>query len=177
MRNEKQEWRKLLMTRILIVDDTANLRLLYRIELEAEGYEIIAVDSGTKALEVLAREKIDAIVLDLLLPDCFGLELLEKILARARHVPLVINTAYGQFCDNFQTWGAEAFIVKSSDLSELKRVLQRILAGRAESEMRNGNQETRPQHPAGKKQAVQKPPSPPPVALAQKRYNRVAPPL
>ncbi|MCI0693124.1 response regulator [candidate division KSB1 bacterium] len=93
------------MARILIVDNAANLRLLYRLELEAEGYEIIDVESGTKALEVLAREKIDAVVLDLLLPDCFGLELLGKILAWQRHLPLVINTAYEQFRDNFQTWG------------------------------------------------------------------------
>jgi DNA-binding NtrC family response regulator len=139
------------MPRILIVDDAANLRLLYRIELEAEGYEIIAVESGTKALEVLARERIDAVVLDLLLPDCFGLELLDKILAWQRQLPLVINTAYAQFRDNFQTWGAEAFIVKSSDLSELKEVLQQVVAGCAPNGKPNGRRENRLQYPLKKK--------------------------
>ncbi len=164
------------MARILIVDDAANLRLLYRLELEAEGYEIIAVESGTKALEVLANEKIDAVVLDLLLPDCFGLELLDKILTWQRQLPLVINTAYEQFRDNFQTWGAEAFIVKSSDLSELKEVLQQVVAGRAPNGKPNGRQENRWQHPMEKKNTDRKPSSPPPAALAQKSYGRAAPP-
>lgn len=164
------------MPRILIVDDAANLRFLYRIELEAEGYEIIAVESGTKALEVLAREKIDAVVLDLLLPDCFGLELLDKILAWQRQLPLVINTAYDQFRDNFQTWGAEAFIVKSSDLSELKEVLQQVVAGRAQNGKFDGRQESRQQHLMQKKNVERKPSSPPLAALAQKSYARAAPP-
>lgn len=119
------------MPRILIVEDAANLRMLYRIELEAEGYDVIPAKSGAEALEILATEKIDAVVLDLLLPDCFGLELLGNILAWQRHMPLVINTAYMQFRDNFQTWGAEAYIVKSSDLSELKEVLQQVVSGRS----------------------------------------------
>jgi DNA-binding NtrC family response regulator len=155
------------MPRILIVDDAANLRLLYRLELEAEGYEIIAVESGTKALEVLANEKIDAIVLDLLLPDCFGLELLGEILAWQRHVPLVINTAYEQFRDNFQTWGAEAFIVKSSDLSELKWVLKQIISGRIQGGAKNSRRENKLQSPHEKKASTLKSLSSSPAALVQ----------
>ena len=112
------------MARILIIDDAAKLRWLYRLELEAEGYEIVDVGSGVEALRALAHEKIDAIVMDLLLPDCFGLQLLDEILLRQRHLPLVINTAYGQYRDNFHTWGADAFVVKSSNLAELKNALK-----------------------------------------------------
>ncbi len=118
------------MKRILIIDDAANLRLLYQLELESEGYEIVAAGSGTEALEVLAHKKIDAVVMDLLLPDCFGLELLNEILSWQRHLPLIINTAYEQFRDNFQTWGADAFVVKSSDLAELKSALARAISRR-----------------------------------------------
>jgi hypothetical protein len=42
-------------------------------------------------------------------------------------LPIIINTAYGQFRDDFHCWGAEAFIVKSSDLSELKDALARAI--------------------------------------------------
>lgn len=160
------------MARILIVDDAANLRLLYRIELEAEGYEIIDVESGTKALEVLAHEKIDAIVLDLLLPDCFGLELLSEILKWQRHLPLVINTAYEQFRDNFQTWGAEAFIVKSSDLSELKWVLKQIISGHVQDGAENSRRENRRQSPLARKESNPKSSSSPPAAWAQKSHGR-----
>ncbi|MDZ7362274.1 MAG: response regulator [candidate division KSB1 bacterium] len=118
------------MKRILIIDDAANLRLLYQLELEVEGYEVVAAGSGAEALEVLAQKKIDAVVMDLLLPDCFGLELLNEILSWQRHLPLIINTAYEQFRDNFQTWGADAFVVKSSDLMELKGALGRAISRR-----------------------------------------------
>jgi CheY-like chemotaxis protein len=111
------------MARVLIIEDEANLRLLYRLELELEGYDIVEVGSGNEALEVLAHEKMDAAVLDLLLSDFSGLQLMDEMLSRQRYLPIIINTAYNQFRDDFHCWGAEAFVVKSSDLSELKGAL------------------------------------------------------
>ncbi|MDZ7289664.1 MAG: response regulator [candidate division KSB1 bacterium] len=116
------------MARVLVVEDEANLRLLYRAELGIEGYEVIDVGTGTDALEVLEHEKIDAVVLDLRLPDCIGLQLLDKLLSRQRNLPIIINTAYDQFRDDFHCWGAEAFVVKSSDLAELKNALARSIS-------------------------------------------------
>jgi DNA-binding NtrC family response regulator len=115
------------MARVLLVEDEANLRLLYRDELEIEGYEVSDVGTGADALKVLEYEKIDAVVLDLRLPDCYGLQLLDDMLSRQRDLPVVINTAYDQFRDDFHSWGAEAFVVKSSDLSELKEILARAV--------------------------------------------------
>jgi DNA-binding NtrC family response regulator len=115
------------MARVLLVEDEANLRLLYRNELEIAGYEVSDVGTGTDALKVLEYEKIDAVVLDLRLPDVYGLQLLDDMLSRWRHLPVIINTAYDQFRENFHSWGAEAFVVKSSDLSELKNVLSQVI--------------------------------------------------
>lgn len=116
------------MARILVVEDEANLRLLYRNELEVEGYEVSDVGTGTEALQVLEYEKIDAVVLDLRLPDVYGLHLLETMLSQRRKLPIIINTAYNQFRDDFHSWGAEAFVTKSSDLAELKNMLaQKVL--------------------------------------------------
>jgi DNA-binding NtrC family response regulator len=115
------------MARVLLVEDEANLRLLYRDELEIEGYEVSDVGTGADALKVLEYEKIDAVVLDLRLPDCYGLQLLDDMLSRQRNLPVIINTAYDQFRYDFHSWGAEAFVVKSSDLSELKEILARAV--------------------------------------------------
>ncbi len=115
------------MARILIIEDEANLRLLYRNELEIEGYEVSDVGTGADALKILEYEKIDAVVLDLRLSDCYGLQLLDDMLSRQHNLPVIINTAYDQFRDDFHSWGAEAFVVKSSDLSELKNVLARVI--------------------------------------------------
>jgi DNA-binding NtrC family response regulator len=115
------------MARVLLIEDEANLRLLYRNELEIEGYEVSDVGTGADALKVLEYEKIDAVILDLRLPDCHGLQLLNDMICRQRDLPVVINTAYDQFRDDFHSWGAEAFVVKTSDLSELKDVLSRAI--------------------------------------------------
>jgi DNA-binding NtrC family response regulator len=115
------------MARVLLVEDEANLRLLYRDELEMEGYEVSDVGTGADALKVLEYEKIDAVVLDLRLPDCYGLQLLADMLSRRRDLPVIINTAYDQFRHDFNCWSAEAFVVKSADLSELKEVLARTV--------------------------------------------------
>lgn len=115
------------MSRILIIEDEANLRLLYRLELEFEGYEIVAVGSGKEALEILAHEKMDAVVLDFLLPNLGGLQLLDDILSRQRYLPIIINTGYSQLRHDFHCWVAEAFVVKSSDLSELKGALAQAI--------------------------------------------------
>jgi DNA-binding NtrC family response regulator len=115
------------MARILVVEDEASLRLLYRNELEIEGYEVSDVGTGADALKVLEYEKIDAVVLDLRLPDVYGLQLLNDMLSYRRNLPIIINTAYDQFREDFHSWGAEAFVVKSSDLSELKHVLARVI--------------------------------------------------
>ena len=114
------------MARVLIIDDEAHLRLLYRLELEMDGYNVLEVGTGNEALNLLEQEKIDAVVMDLWLPDMPWPKLLEQVLARRPQVPIIINTAYEQWRDDFHCWGAEAYVVKSSDLSDLKHALARF---------------------------------------------------
>jgi DNA-binding NtrC family response regulator len=111
------------MARVLLVEDEAILRLLYRVRLEQIGYDIIAVGSAAKALEALAREEMDAVILDLGLPDCDGLQLLDEIVLRQPYLPVIIHTGYELWGDDFRSWGAAAYVVKSPDLSALKRAL------------------------------------------------------
>ncbi len=116
------------MARVLIIDDEAHLRLLYRLELELDGYNVLEVGTGNEALNLLEQEKIDAVVMDLWLPDMSWPILLEQLLVRRPQVPIIINTAYEQWRDDFHSWGAEAYVVKSSDLSDLKHALARFTA-------------------------------------------------
>jgi CheY-like chemotaxis protein len=109
------------MARVLLVEDEADLRLLYRVRLEQIGYDIVAVDSAAKALEVLTREEMDVVVLDLGLYG--GLQLLDEIVSRQPYLPVIIHTGYELWGDDFRSWGAAAYVVKSPDLSELKKAL------------------------------------------------------
>ena len=122
------------MAKILVVEDEANQRLLYRRELEDEGYEVIEADGGRKALEILeSGQRPDLVILDISMPDMDGIETLSKILARDNSIPVILNTAYSTYKDNFMTWSADAYIVKSSDLDELKSTIKRLLQERSGS--------------------------------------------
>lgn len=115
------------MKRILLIDDEALHCLLYRQEFEAEGYEILEACCCETARTQLAAREIDLVILDILLPDGSCFELLEQIVLKRREVPVIINTAYDAYRFNFKTWAADAFVVKSSDLTELKTKVAQLL--------------------------------------------------
>ena len=123
------------MTRVLIVEDEAELRRLYRIVLERKGYEIAEAGSGRDAMKILAYERIDAVVLDLGLPDISGLQLIDEIRSQQRHIPIIINTAYDILGEDFHEWGADAFVSKSFGPAALIRAMEEIVP--AELEMQH----------------------------------------
>jgi CheY-like chemotaxis protein len=115
------------MPRVLVVDDDESLRLLYTSELADEGYEIDAVSSGKEALEYIDGGKPDVVILDIKMEGMDGLAVLDEIMKRDKTIPVVLNTAYSNFKSDFSTWSADAYIVKSSDLSELKKTIKQVL--------------------------------------------------
>jgi two-component system, response regulator, stage 0 sporulation protein F len=115
------------MERILVVDDDANERLLIREELAREGYEVVVAASGREAVD-LARERLpDLVVMDIELPEMDGVEALGRILVLDR-VPSILYTGYATHKTNFQTWAADSFVMKSSDLEPLKQEIRSLLS-------------------------------------------------
>lgn len=115
------------MKRILVVDDEIHICELYKIELEDEGYSVTVVNSGSEALQVVDNNPPDLIVLDVQMPGMDGIETLEKLLGRDKGIPIILNTAYSHYKDDFTTWGADAYVVKSSDTSKLKSEIKRLI--------------------------------------------------
>lgn len=113
--------------RVLIVEDDTNQRLLYEEELRDEGYEILSASDGREALRIAGETKPNAVILDINMPGMDGIDTLSQLLESHPEVPVIINTAYPGYQDSFTTWSADAYIVKSSDLTELKATLQRLL--------------------------------------------------
>src|SRR4030043_929808 len=105
------------MKRILVVDDEEGIRLLYKEELEEEGYEVELAAGGEEALQKLKRSKPDLITLDLKMPGMGGLEVLERIREQDKELPVVICTAYGDYKRDLATWASDAYVGKSSDLT------------------------------------------------------------
>lgn len=118
------------MPRILIVDDEPHLRLLYRKDLEDDGYEVVEAGSAEEGIVLFEQRRPDLVVMDIRMPGMNGLEAMARILDRDRRIPLILNTAYDSYRDDFTSWAADAYIVKGSDTADLKRTIRKLLEER-----------------------------------------------
>jgi two-component system, response regulator, stage 0 sporulation protein F len=116
------------MKRLLIVEDEEALCLLYKEELSREGYDVITVHDAEQALKMLAEEAFDLIITDIRMPGRDGVELITEIMGLRKDVPIIINTAYQSYRDDFMTWAADAYVVKSSSLDELKSKIKELMS-------------------------------------------------
>ena len=115
------------MKTILVVDDDEAIRTLLQEELEEEGYKVLIATNARDALKMVAAEPLDLVVLDIRMPGMDGLEALPRILGIKEGLPVIMNTAYSQYQDSFMSWAADAYIVKSSDLTELKDKIRELV--------------------------------------------------
>ncbi len=118
------------MKSLLIVDDDTNVRKLYEAEFSEDGYSVQAASGGKEALKMLEDSEYDLVILDIKMPEMDGLETLCEIMKSKRDVAVVINSAYPSFKTEFASWNAEAYVVKSSNLDELKKTVRSVLEKR-----------------------------------------------
>ena len=116
------------MARILVVDDENSIRLLYAQELAEEGHEVATAASAVEAVELLEKSAFDLVLLDIKLKNESGLDLLQKIVKERHEMPVILCTAFSFYKDDFSAWLADGYVVKSSDLSELKEEIKRVMA-------------------------------------------------
>jgi CheY-like chemotaxis protein len=126
------------MSDVLIVEDNANQRLLYRMELEEEGHLVTEAVDGREALDRITPKAPDVIITDLVMPGVDGRELLNRIMAMNPIPHVIIYSAYEGFRDDYTTWAADAYLVKSSDLQPLMRQVHRLTSVSAESPPHTG---------------------------------------
>ena len=103
---------------------------MYEQELSDEGFCVDIVNSGEEALKMVKKSSYDLVVLDIGMPDMDGLETLGRMLSMDNKLPVILNTAYPSYKDNFMSWAADAYVVKSSDLTELKSKIKESLIKR-----------------------------------------------
>lgn len=116
------------MTKLLVVDDESSIRLLYAQELADEGYEVVTAGTAAEAVQKLDEGSYDLVVLDIKLKNESGLDLLQKIVKERHDMPVILCTAFSCYKDDFSAWLADGYVVKSSDLQELKDEIKRVLA-------------------------------------------------
>jgi CheY-like chemotaxis protein len=116
-----------LKKKILIAEDEKVLQMIYREELEEEGYEVCVANNGQEALNRLDEEKFDLVLLDIVMPVMDGISVLDRVKARNRNFPVVLHTSHPNYADDPRSLLADAFIIKSGDLVDLKTKIKSLL--------------------------------------------------
>lgn len=114
---------------ILVVDDDRELRVLYRMVLEREGYTIYEAANGAEALKFLMSQTPDVIVMDMLMPMLGGEAVMKRIqqMPALENVRIIVLTAYPRFRDIAEFLHADAFLVKPAKPQELVAAVQYVL--------------------------------------------------
>ncbi|MGC9324528.1 MAG: response regulator [Desulfomonilia bacterium] len=115
------------MAKVLIVDDEKHIRLLYSEELKEEGYDVALASDGAGILQRIEQEKPDVVILDIKMVSSNGLDVLQDIRNKYYNLPVILCSAYGSYKVDIKSIAADAYVVKSSDLTELKNKIAQVL--------------------------------------------------
>lgn len=122
------------MQRILIIDDTKNIRILLQTCLEAEGYQVQAVADGGAALDLLQVELFDLIFLDIKLPELSGTEVLRRLRSQGILTPVIIMTAFATIKNAVECTqlGAVTYLQKPFTAEKVRRIVADLLLSPSE---------------------------------------------
>ena len=141
--------------RVLVVDDEESIRNVLREGLADEGHDVLLASTGEQALELLGKNGIEAMLLDIRMPGLSGLDVLSEVLVRSPDTCVIMVTAIGDVSTavNAMKKGAYDYLAKPFDLDEVTMAVQRALERRTlmlldrqhkrELEERLGEQEER----------------------------------
>jgi two-component system alkaline phosphatase synthesis response regulator PhoP len=119
------------MTKVLVIDDEAPIRLLCRVNLEAEGMDVIEAADGPSGVERARDEEPDVILLDVMMPGLDGWRVAEQLLEdnRTTGIPIIFLTARAEFRDRARGLdiGGVDYITKPFNPLELAPLVQRLL--------------------------------------------------
>ncbi len=115
------------MKKILLVDDEEGIQMLYREELQDEGYEVISAYTGEEGLEKMKTDPPDLVILDIQMPGMNGIETLRQMKMINPSLPVILSSAYTEYKQDLGAWASDAYVVKSSNINDLKEAVQKHL--------------------------------------------------
>jgi DNA-binding response OmpR family regulator len=125
-------------TRVLVIDDEAPIRMLCRVNLEAEGIEVLEAPDGGQGIELARSESPDAVILDVMMPGLDGWEVARTLLAEeaTKGIPIVFLTARADARDRLRGLevGGFAYVTKPFNPMELAQVVRRAIASPGDRE-------------------------------------------
>jgi len=117
------------MPRVLVVDDDPQVVRLLRVNLELEGYDVVSAADGQQALDAVDAESPDLVVCDVMMPGMDGVEVVRRLRADKKTVPVVMLSAKAMRSDMKAGLdaGANEYVTKPFDPAELIEVVDRLL--------------------------------------------------
>jgi len=120
------------MRTILIVEDYDDVRGMMKVLLESENFHVLEAGSGSEALEVIKKQRPDAILMDLALPGFDGFETIRRVRAfdGFRNIPIIVLTAYtaASTYETALSAGSNYFMAKPIDFDDLLTLLKQIFS-------------------------------------------------
>ncbi len=106
---------------VLVIDDEKNIRESLKGVLEDEGYKVLLAESGRRAIDELSKNHVDVVLLDILLPDIDGIDLLRRIKSEDPGIPVVVMSGHGTIETAVKAikLGAHNFLEKPLSIDEL----------------------------------------------------------
>ncbi|MCB2305756.1 response regulator transcription factor [Clostridium estertheticum] len=131
--------------KILLIDDEESILNLVRMNLVLEGFEVITSATGNNGIKVFQDENPDLVLLDLMLPDLDGYEVMNRMQQINREIPIILLTAKGQLNDKLLglQLGADDYITKPFDSREIILRIRAISRRINQSKHHNGNSENK----------------------------------
>ncbi|MGV8983176.1 response regulator [Clostridium sp.] len=118
------------MKRVLVVDDTKNIRTLLGIYLKLKGFEVLMATKGNEALSIIDTEPVDLIFLDIKMPEISGTEVLKRIRAKGITAPVVIMTAFATVKNavDCTKLGAITYLQKPFTTDKIKTIIDEMMS-------------------------------------------------
>jgi CheY-like chemotaxis protein len=113
--------------KILLVDDDESIQLLYREEFEDDGYTVTGAMNGDEALEQFRNDPPNLVILDIQMPGMNGIEVLRQMKMINAEIPVILSSAYHEYKQDLGTWASEEYVVKSSDMEDLKNAVRKFI--------------------------------------------------
>jgi DNA-binding NtrC family response regulator len=112
---------------VLVVDDEEHILRLYEKELAEDGYQVKTAKGAEEAIKMVQEGEVNLVILDIKIEGKNGVELLSDFRRINRDLPIILNSAYSTYKNDFQSWLADAYLVKSSNLEELKKTIRELI--------------------------------------------------
>ncbi len=124
------------MKKILVVDDDDNIRFIFTKFLNQDGHNVETASTGGQALELILEKQFDLIILDIKMPDIYGLEVLSLLRDSGITTPVIICSAFEGMKEDFVVKSSSVvdYLVKPVDLFVLGESVKKALAATGEAQ-------------------------------------------